>query len=61
MEVFIKAERVSLEVPLYLQHEREARNWRALFLGAAFDPPNGALPAFSTTSALISARATAWH
>jgi ABC-type polysaccharide/polyol phosphate transport system ATPase subunit len=39
MEVFIKAERVSLEVPLYLQHEREARNWRALFLGAAFDPP----------------------
>jgi ABC-type polysaccharide/polyol phosphate transport system ATPase subunit len=39
MEVSIRAEHVSLEVPLYLQHERQAKNWKSLFFGAAFDPP----------------------
>lgn len=39
MDAFIKAEHVSLSVPLYLQHDRQAGSWGAIFLGALFDPP----------------------
>lgn len=39
MVASIKAERVSLSVPIYLQRERRVRGWGGMFLGAAFDPP----------------------
>lgn len=39
MAAFIKVERASLSVPIYLQPERQARNWGSVFLGALFDPP----------------------
>jgi ABC-type polysaccharide/polyol phosphate transport system ATPase subunit len=39
MSASIKLDRVSLSVPLYVQPERRARNWAAMLLGAAFDPP----------------------
>lgn len=39
MDALIKAERLTLDVPIYLQRERDARSWGAMFLGAAFDPP----------------------
>lgn len=39
MPVFIRADRVSLSVPIYLQRERQARSWGGMFFGAAFDPP----------------------
>lgn len=39
MEAFIKADRISLSVPIYLQRERKVRNWGSMFFGAAFDSP----------------------
>lgn len=39
MSAYIKLDRVKLTVPLYVQRERRARNWRAMLLGAALDPP----------------------
>ena len=39
MSPFIKVERLTLSVPIYLQRERQARGWGGMFLGAAFDPP----------------------
>ncbi len=39
MAAFIKVDRASLSVPIYLQPERQARNWGSVFLGALFDPP----------------------
>ncbi|GAB3307805.1 ABC transporter ATP-binding protein [Luteimonas notoginsengisoli] len=39
MSASIQLDRVSLTVPLYVQPERRARNWTAMLLGAAFDPP----------------------
>ncbi|MET0582322.1 MAG: ATP-binding cassette domain-containing protein [Pseudoxanthomonas sp.] len=39
MSAYIKLDGVRLTVPLYVQRERRARNWRSMFLGAALDPP----------------------
>jgi lipopolysaccharide transport system ATP-binding protein len=39
MSVHIKVENLSLAVPIYVQRERRARNWSAMFFGAALDPP----------------------
>ena len=39
MTAFIRAERVCLDVPIFLQREREAKGWGAVLFGAAFDPP----------------------
>lgn len=39
MDVSIKLEGVCLEVPIYVQRERDARNWWSVLLGAALDPP----------------------
>ena len=39
MSVLIRAEGLSLDVPTFMQREREAGGWMSLFLGAAFDPP----------------------
>lgn len=39
MSAFIRLDHVSLDVPIFLQTEREAAGWRAMFMGAAFDPP----------------------
>lgn len=39
MSAFIRVDRVSLDVPVFLQREREAKGWAGVFLGAAFDPP----------------------
>ena len=35
----ILADRLSLDVPAFLQRERESSGWGGLFFGAAFDPP----------------------
>jgi ABC-type polysaccharide/polyol phosphate transport system ATPase subunit len=39
VSVHIEVDNVSLAVPLYVQRERRARNWGAMFFGAALDPP----------------------
>lgn len=39
MNAHILVENVSLSVPIYVQRERQARNWGAMFFGAALDPP----------------------
>lgn len=39
MSVFIKLDKVSLSIPLFLQQERAASSWASVFLGAIFDPP----------------------
>lgn len=39
MDVGIKAEHLSLAIPTYLQRDRSTSNWRSVFLGAMFDPP----------------------
>ncbi|MDQ3525969.1 MAG: ABC transporter ATP-binding protein [Chloroflexota bacterium] len=39
MSAFLRAERLCLDVPIFLQREREAKGWGAIFFGAAFDPP----------------------
>ncbi|MBB1087955.1 ABC transporter ATP-binding protein [Lysobacter sp. SG-8] len=39
MSAYIKAKGICLDVPAFLQREREASGWLGLFMGAAFDPP----------------------
>lgn len=39
VSAFVKVDRATLSVPIYLQPERHARNWGAVLLGAVFDPP----------------------
>ncbi len=39
MAARIAAETLSLDVPVFLQRERQSTGWGSLFLGAAFDPP----------------------
>lgn len=39
MSALIRAEKLSLDVPAYIQRERKSGGWASLFLGAAFDPP----------------------
>lgn len=39
MAARILVENLSLDVPAFLQREREASGWAGLFFGAAFDPP----------------------
>jgi ABC-type polysaccharide/polyol phosphate transport system ATPase subunit len=39
MEALIRADRLSLDVPIFLQRERDAKSWASMFMGAAFDPP----------------------
>lgn len=38
-EALIRAERICLDVPIYLQRERSASHWAKMLLGAAFDSP----------------------
>lgn len=38
-EALIRAERICLDVPIYLQRERSASGWAKMLLGAAFDSP----------------------
>src|SRR5699024_1558012 len=35
----IKAERLSLTVPTFIQKDRDVRRWSSVFFGAMFDPP----------------------
>ena len=39
MSALVRAEAVSLDVPIFLQREREADDWTSMFLGAMLDPP----------------------
>ncbi len=39
MSAFIRSQHLCLDVPIFLQPEREAKSWGAMFFGAAFDPP----------------------
>jgi len=39
MDAILELDDVSLDVPTWLQRERDNRSWRAMLLGAAFDPP----------------------
>lgn len=39
MSVSIRAQHLSLDVPMFIQQDRETRGWGEMFLGAAFDPP----------------------
>lgn len=39
MRASIRAENLTLDVPIFLQRERSGSGWKDLFLGAAFDPP----------------------
>jgi ABC-type polysaccharide/polyol phosphate transport system ATPase subunit len=39
MSAFIRARQLALDVPIFLQRERETKGWAGMFLGAAFDPP----------------------
>lgn len=39
MSIHIRAQGITLDVPLYQQPMRQAGGWGALLLGAAFDPP----------------------
>lgn len=39
MKTSIRAEHLTLDVPIYLQRERRGTGWKDLLLGAAFDPP----------------------
>lgn len=43
MKASIKAEHLSLSVPVFLQHDRRADNWASMFFGAMFDPPRRGL------------------
>ncbi|QOW21683.1 ABC transporter ATP-binding protein [Novilysobacter avium] len=43
MSAFIRADRINLDVPIFLQREREATGWGGMFLGAAFDTPKRSL------------------
>lgn len=40
MSACIRAENLTLDVPIFLQRERSGSGWKDLFLGAAFDPPS---------------------
>ena len=40
MSASIRAENLTLDVPIFLQRERSGSGWKDLFLGAAFDPPS---------------------
>ncbi|TXK59850.1 ABC transporter ATP-binding protein [Alkalisalibacterium limincola] len=40
MDVEIVADRVTLDVPLFVQRERVVRGWAGMLLGAAFDTPS---------------------
>jgi ABC-type polysaccharide/polyol phosphate transport system ATPase subunit len=40
MSACIRAENLTLDVPIFLQRERSGLGWKHLFLGAAFDPPS---------------------
>lgn len=40
MDVEIVADRVSLDVPLFVQRERVSRGWAGMLFGAAFDTPD---------------------
>ena len=39
MSAFIRADSLCLDVPIFLQRERDAKGWGSMFFGAAFDPP----------------------
>jgi ABC-type polysaccharide/polyol phosphate transport system ATPase subunit len=39
MSVHIRAERINLDVPIFLQRERSAKGWGSMLLGAVMDPP----------------------
>jgi ABC-type polysaccharide/polyol phosphate transport system ATPase subunit len=39
VDVRVKAENVTLQVPIFVQRERKARSWSSMLFGAAFDPP----------------------
>lgn len=39
MTAHIKVEHASLQVPIYLQPDRQVRSWGMVFLGALLDPP----------------------
>lgn len=43
MSAYIRAEGLTLDVPIFLQRERQAGGWASMFLGAAFDPPRRGL------------------
>lgn len=43
MPAFIRTTGVSLDVPIFLQRDRDAKGWGGIFLGAAFDPPRRTL------------------
>lgn len=43
MTALIRADRINLDVPIFLQREREAKGWAGMFLGAAFDAPKRGL------------------
>lgn len=43
MTALIRADRINLDVPIFLQREREAKGWAGMFLGAAFDAPKRSL------------------
>lgn len=39
MSAHIKVDHLSLDVPVFLQRERESKGWGGMLFGAAFDPP----------------------
>lgn len=39
MSASVRVDRLCLDVPTFLQRERESSGWGGLFFGAAFDPP----------------------
>lgn len=39
MSAYIRLDRLCLDVPIFLQQERESKGWAGIFRGAAFDPP----------------------
>jgi ABC-type polysaccharide/polyol phosphate transport system ATPase subunit len=43
MSVRIRADRLCLDVPVFLQRERHAGGWTGMLFGAAFDPPRRSL------------------
>lgn len=43
MSAFLRADRLCLDVPIFLQRERDAKGWGAILMGAAFDTPKRGL------------------
>ncbi|WP_167285259.1 ABC transporter ATP-binding protein [Marilutibacter alkalisoli] len=39
MSAYIRARNLTLDVPIFLQPDREATGWAGMLMGAAFDPP----------------------